>query len=359
MKKHLPLYPILFLLSFIFSCNGQQKIEQPKESIDKADKSTEAETPEQNYIFEKDPYFSGTQIVHSTHGPKSITRNIIQDRKGDFWLATWEGIVHYNPKEGFTNYTNKEGLRRYRVFAILEDTKGDIWFGTVGAGLYRFDGKSFTNITMQEGLVHNSIGCIMEDKAGNIWIGTQGGISKYDGTSFTNFTMKEGLTDDDINSILEDQNGRFWIGTRGNACSFDGKEFTKIVNQEAQPLVNVRSIIEDQEGNIWFGGNDGLIRFNGLIFTSFTKNFVGYIYEDKDHNIWTNSSVNSDGNSNSWAISRYDKNALQNEEALPTEIKAAENMFFGIMEDKDRNIWFGSLSGVYKYDGESFDDFNE
>jgi len=30
--------------------------------------------------------------VNTSHGPKWITRNIIQDRKGNIWMAAFDGI---------------------------------------------------------------------------------------------------------------------------------------------------------------------------------------------------------------------------------------------------------------------------
>ena len=221
--KYLQIHSTLLLVLFVFiaSCKGQNKTDLPKDSISQ---------PE-SILPEKDPYFAETKTVNTSYGPSNITRNIIQDRNGDVWLATWEGIIRYDGKS-FTNFTNKEGLRRFRVFTILEDRKGNIWFGTVGAGVYCYDGKLFTNFTTKEGLANDRLGCIYEDKKGNIWFGTMGGISCYDGKTFTNFTTNDGLTSNDINSIIEDKNGNFWIGTRGEACFYDGKTFTNLKNND-------------------------------------------------------------------------------------------------------------------------------
>ena len=44
--------------------------------------------------------------VISSHGPKSITRNIIQDRRGNIWIAAFDGVFRYDGKS-FTNITSK------------------------------------------------------------------------------------------------------------------------------------------------------------------------------------------------------------------------------------------------------------
>src|SRR5580704_2109775 len=148
--------------------------------------------------------------VITSYGPKWITRNIIQDRKGNIWIAAFDGIFRYDGKS-FTNITSKVSSARF--FSVLEDKKSNLWFGSIGSGVYYYDGKSFTNFTTGDGLPDNRVGCIYEDKAGNIWFGTENGASRYDGKSFRNFTTKDGLSNTDVNSIIEDKTGKFWFAT--------------------------------------------------------------------------------------------------------------------------------------------------
>jgi len=322
---------LFILIAFSAHVNGQNKVKQLKDSI----------SPE-------------AKIVSTSFGPNSITRTIKQDRKGNIWFATWEGIIRYHDKS-FTNITSDVSLSRF--FSVLEDHKGNFWFGSIGSGVYYYDGISFRNFTTKEGLASNSVTYIYEDKAGNIWFGTDGGASRYDGTSFRNFTTKDGLAHNDVNAIIEDRTGTFWFGTRGDASFYDGKTFTTVTHNNGMTFKNVRSIIEDKKGNIWFGGNDGLWSFDGAFFRSFTSKFVGYIYEDKKGNIWTSS---ESAITNGWALSRYDAKSFFNHTAIVTEVKTApDGMFFGILEAKDGSIWFGTLNGVYRYDGNSFNNFKE
>ena len=44
---------------------------------------------------------------------------------------------------------------------------------------------------------------------------------------------------------------------------------------------------------------------------------------------------------------------------VPTEIKREKGMFFGIIEDAEGDMWLGTLEGVYRYDGNSFENFQE
>ena len=310
----------------------------------------------QNKSKEKKIIINSVNKSVITYGPHWITRNIIQDRKGNIWIAAFDGIFRYDGKY-FTNITSKVSSARF--FSVLEDRRGNLWFGSIGSGVYYYDGKSFQNFTTKDGLAGNSVTCIYEDKTGNIWFGA----SRYDGKSFRNFTAKDGFSNNDVNSVIEDKTGKFWFATTGNTLVYDGKKII-VFTHEGKSFSNVRSIIEDKKGNIWLGGADGLWRYDGTTFTNFTQKFVGQIIEDKKGNIWTSSeSANSPpwissetGNSQVWALSRYDGKSLFDKKPTVTEI-TNKGMIFGILYAFDGSIWFGTFDGVHRYDGETVTDF--
>src|ERR1700722_9968527 len=115
--KYTHIFTLFLMLGFCTSC-GQNQTEEKKIIIN-----------------------SETKGVITSHGPKWITRNIIQDRKGNIWIAAFDGIFRYDGKS-FINITSK--VTSARFFSILEDRKGNLWFGSIGSGGYCFEGKLFT-----------------------------------------------------------------------------------------------------------------------------------------------------------------------------------------------------------------------
>jgi streptogramin lyase len=293
---------------------------------------------------------SETKDIITSHGPNTSVRTIKQDRKGNIWLASNEGIFRYDGKS-FTNITGK--LSSDRFFSLLEDRKGNFWLATYGSGVYYYDGKSFQHFTTKQGLANNQVSTVYEDKTGNIWFGAAGGVSRYDGKSFRNFTAKEGLSNNDVNSIIEDKNGKLWFGTRGYTYVYDGKAFAVFKNKDGKAFNSVWSIIEDKKGTIWLGGNNGLWRYDGSTVSSFTEDFVGYVYEDKNGNIWTSGGGNS---GNGFGLSRYEEKSLSDKKPNATQITQSLNLF-GILEANDGSIWFGAFDGVYRYDGNTITNF--
>jgi ligand-binding sensor domain-containing protein len=339
MKRYIKFYILLLTSIYCASC-GQNNTEGKKIIINSKNKGAVA-----------------------SQGPQLITRNIIQDRKGNIWIAAFAGIFRYDGKS-FTNITAK--ITSARFFSVLEDRRGNFWFATIGFGVYYYDGKTFQNFTTNDGLLNNEVTSLCEDTNGRIWFGVSGGTSTYNGKSFQNYIIKGNAMNidltgktfperqsNDVGPIIQDKTGKLWFTTRGNTFVYDGKIF-RVVSNNDKPFRNVRSIIEDKKGNIWLGGADGLWRYDGTVFTNFRYQFVGDIIQDRKGNIWT-SSVSASGRG--WALSRYDAKTLSDSKPAVIEIKSGEKMIFGILEAKDGSIWFGSMNGVYRYDGKNITDF--
>jgi len=358
------LLQICALLMFVFciSCKGKSKSDLPKDTVRYESKDST-----------------------TSYGPNTMVRNIKKGRNGTILIAaSFAGVFRYDPGQAdgksFTNLTSKVGSRRF--WDVLEDRRGNLWVASTDSGVYHYvprqvvpgRAKSFQHLTTREGLAHNAVMSIYEDKAGIIWFGTGGGVSRYDprradGKSFRNFTTKDGLPNNSITTILEDKTGKLWIGTRGEACFYDGKTFTVFRNKDGKTFNNVWGITEDKKGNIWFGATviedrkgdtltvtAGLWRYDGSVFTKINQRGTSAIIEDKKGNIWTTGAVNPNG-VGAWKLSRYDQKSLYNKKPVVIEIMSVEKMLCGILEASDGSIWFGSLSGVYRYDGKIITDF--
>ncbi len=340
--KYIQVYALFLMSVFLNSC-GQSQTNVPKDNI----------KSEINDI-----------------GPNIMVRNIKKGRNGTVLVAgpnnsSFGDVFRYDGKS-FTNLTNKIG--KHRFWDALEDRKGNFWLATTDLGVYYDNGKSIQHFTTTEGLANNRVMSVYEDKAGIIWFGTGGGISRYDGTSFQNFknpnpsrVYKGGnWTNDftwnnDITTIIEDKTGKLWIGTRGAAFVYDGKAFTALTHK-GKTFTNVWSIIEDSKGNIWLGDvTHGLWRYDGSTFTNVSERGAYAIIEDKKGNIWTTGPVNT-AHVAVWALSRYDAKSLYSNKPAVAEIMLGD-AFFGLLEANDGSIWFGSATGVYRYDGKTITDF--
>ena len=333
---------LVFLLLFILSCNNEKT---PKENT--VEIKTNSSPRLVTNSIDGDPTFDKTLDIISTQGPRNITRNLLEDRNGNIWFATWEGIIQYDGKQ-FTNFTLKYGLRQFHIFSILEDKKGNLWFGTIGAGVYKYDGQYFSNFTTEHQLGGNKVFCIAEDESGNIWLGTDNGASCFNGNTFINYTTQHGLSNNFVSTIAEDKSGKLWLGTNGGVDCYDGKAFTKFKIEADFSFTNVRSIIEDRNENIWISCQNGVFRFDGKSIAKISPEFAVCILEDKIGNIWLSG---GEVTGREMILLKYNGKSL-------TEITRSKQVF-GIIEDRTGNIWYGTANGVIRYDGKVFEDFKD
>ncbi|WP_158728906.1 MULTISPECIES: two-component regulator propeller domain-containing protein [unclassified Flavobacterium] len=306
----------------------------------------------------------------TTYGPEGITRNIIQDKKGMIWMASFRGVYKYDGTF-FTNMT--KSLTSSRFYSILEDTKGNLWFGTVGAdasGVYRYNGKSFENFTTAQGLLNNEVSSIYEDTNGTFWFGVSGGFSFFDGSSFQNFIIDEnGIHEDKtgkifakrqsfkhtVNSILKDDKGVLWIATGDKTYQYHQEKAT-VMTHEQTPFYNARLLMKDTNGSIWLGGNHGLWRYKNHAFSNFSKTFVSSIAEDASGAIWLGTAKN--GVTPKWDLSELRSNDVRNEYFKGVTIPNLP-MIFGVTASRDGNIWLATFDGVFRYDGKTMKSFNK
>lgn len=357
--KTIPLPVIIAIV--LLSCSGDTNQEVAQ---DRAADSMNTRS------FPSDKHFVITNDTFPAKGPSVITRDVLQDKNGIYWFATYEGLMNYDGKQ-FTNVTLKEGLSHHRVFCLLEDSKGILWFGTLGAGVYRYDpdapvgtgGKEFRNISSHDGLISDTLECIFEDAHGTIWFGTPSGVSSlHDSLGFTNtIGNQQGLTGC-VHTISQDNSGLMWIGTDDGLFQCVDGMVAPYYLQQGHRFSNVRSLFYDDHGTLWIGGGNGLYKCfynesDTLEHIQVLTYFTSYICDDNKGNLLMscgNMSVTSTGGGMN--LYRYNEKLL---DVVAVKISPNDNQVFGSIEDRDGNIWFGTMQGICRYDGTSVKCFNE
>ncbi|MCR4421982.1 MAG: ATP-binding protein [Exilispira sp.] len=239
----------------------------------------------------------------------------------------------------FETLDSKNGLSNSSISAIVQDSKGFLWFATQN-GLNRFDGKEFlvfNNEPFVKNTIPNQLIQTMHiDKNDILWLGTYSGLCRFDikNGSFTTYKNDIGdetsLSNDIVIAIERDMEGNLWVGTLKGLQIFEEKneKFKRIIfdNKEDGPTKDstIRDIFTDSKGVVWIGTYDGIYRY-------FEGKFTFY--------------------SNQQAFKTSDK-FLINNIVKPFESNyPASNPAMVIVEDNEKNLWFGVWSfGLCKYD---------
>lgn len=278
-------------------------------------------------------------------------RSIIQDKMGNIWLGTDDGLTKYDGKF-FYNYTTNQGLNNNLILNVIQDSKDNIWFGAFRGGVTRYDGKYLTTFTVNEGMPDNVVNTIFEDSYNNLWFGTGKGVVKYDGDSFTTYNTENGLANNDIRAINEDNYGNIWIGSYAGGISvLKGDEFWNYTQNEGLPSNSISKIFKADNGDLWIGTADnGVLNFDGnrfLLFTTdegLTNNSIRDITEDSRGGMWI---ATADG-----GVLKFDGSFFTK---FGTEEGMSSNYIRAVLEDRTGTIWFATRgAGLVRYDGNLF-----
>ncbi len=205
---------------------------------------------------------------------------IKNDRAGNIWIASGNGLFKMRDDQIIAKYTTADGLPSNDVKVIHEDKSGALWFGTYG-GLVKLEQEKFTSFTVENGLASNRVRSIYEDADETLWIGTyDGGLSRFRDGKFFNYTMESGLFANGVFQILEDDNGNFWISCNKGIYRVNKKE---LEDYAAGKISKINSVaygkqdgmlnaecnggrqpagIKTADGNFWFPTQDGAAVFN-------------------------------------------------------------------------------------------------
>lgn len=246
---------------------------------------------------------------------KNIIRAVAEDKNGNLYLATDEGLNYFERKQHiYHEYrhqkNNKNSLASDYTTAMLVSKKNIVWIGTYKNGVDSFDPKTgnFKHYTFGNGaqqLSSNTIFVLNEDRKGNIWVGTDNGLNVFDPvtSTFTKFfhdpKNSQSISDNAVQALYEDRKGNIWIGGYSSGITIfkpSTKKFSRLNTQNSNLSNNVISqFFEDSKGNFWIGTMEGGLNKYNAKTNSFkhydeqnglNNNSVNYLTEDKNGKLW-------------------------------------------------------------------------
>lgn len=187
------------------------------------------------------------KFVHDRNALRDIpanifrkVRNIAEDKQGNIWVATTDGLIIVNPKTPKFTYAmyqkipgDQYSLGNNDVQYIYRDSRNTMWLATSGGGLNQalgddpMKGLKFQVYTTQDGLPNDYLVSCVEDNDHNLWIATQTGLSRFDiqHKTFRNYNSYDGVPPYAFSEAagLRITNGQLVFGTLKGYLTFDPK----------------------------------------------------------------------------------------------------------------------------------------
>jgi ligand-binding sensor domain-containing protein len=232
------------------------------------------------------------------------------------------------------------------AFAIQGDV---IWVAgeaTVASINMRGKKNDVQRIKMLGTMEAGGIVAIVVDRVGGVWFGGPNGLACKNGTQATVYTADNGLADTKVNALAVGQDGGVWAGTDAGANLYQAGTWKKFTTKEGLVSNKVQTILVDDKGSVWVGTDKGISVLSMGKWTSHTmKNGMSWNdtkalgYDRKKGTIWA-------------AVGEKDVNSYDGQKwNVYMEIQAGID---AIMVDSQSRIWFGSPTGLVKFNGDDW-----
>jgi len=188
---------------------------------------------------------------------------IIEDREGNLWMATSNGLFKYTDND-LIPFGKDEGLTSTGIQGICLDNSNHLWIGAGQRGLYRFSGERFSYLSEEEGLPYDLVSGIVKDNTGAYWISTMGGgVVVRKGKSMKVYSLQNSLKSNLITALGKDREGNIWLGSKGEGVSVYHSKRQKFIHLKGI-RGQVNQIISDSNGRVWLAHSEGIHVYKNL-----------------------------------------------------------------------------------------------
>ena len=178
---------------------------------------------------------------------------------------------------------------------------------------HSLDDISISQWTSDDGLPSNNTNSVFQDSNGLIWITSNNGFMIYDGERIETYDKNRlsFLENDGFYNIAENQTGVIYLASKGDGLvQYKEGVFSSYQPKGIAVPKSIRSIYVASDSSLYFGSNqDGLFRIKNdsaykVTSALFDKSMITAIVEDDDKDIW----FGSEGN----GLSRVSKGQIRN-----------------------------------------------
>jgi signal transduction histidine kinase/ligand-binding sensor domain-containing protein len=276
---------------------------------------------------------------------KGLVTAIAEDRQGNLWLGTREGLYEFN-KGNLSAGSSVRHLKGRHISAILQDKDGNIWAGSDTSGLHLFASGKWSSMTAADGLSDNAVISLCQDREGSIWVGTKSGLDRFRNNKLISYTTREGLAHNNAVSMIEGRDGQIYIFSSGGGLTrFKDRAVKVFTTREGLASIYGGTMYESRDGSLWIGTDHGISRLKGDIIKTYqaeerlAKFYTSAIIEDDESLILSTSELR---------VYRFRDGRLSD-----YTINGEQNPFTGIyvftvIRDQSGDLWFGTVNGLYK-----------
>jgi signal transduction histidine kinase/ligand-binding sensor domain-containing protein len=180
---------------------------------------------------------------------------LFRDHDGSLWIGTaGQGLMHFHRGRSDV-FSRLDGLSADEVANIFEDREGDIWVATI-QGLDRFRELPVVTVSDKQGLANDAVSSVLATKEGSVWLAGRNGLDRWNSGKVTAFRKADGLPDYGAQSLFASDDGQIWVSSRHGLARFDHNRFFPITG-----IADGELVMTGSAADIWLlSYSRGLLR---------------------------------------------------------------------------------------------------
>lgn len=308
--------------------------------------------------------YAFTVYQHDENDPNSIandiSRIVMTDSRGRVWIGTRDGLSYYDEaKDKFQNFFYEKEGKRLQVNGIVELSPERLLISTA-KGLIMFDvsTSAFSNEAFSPAM-HRIVASTLYKHGDQIYIGTPSdGIYCYSIPQNRLDKLTYLPSCRQVQCILQQSPTRIWVATEGSGLLLVNPKTQEVKTYRHSPSNPqsissnyIRSLALDSQNRLWIG------TFNDLsIYHEGNDSFMSYSSNPVESGSLSQRSVRSifmDSQGGMWlgtyfgGLNYYHpiRNRFKNIERIPFQNSLSDNVVSCIVEDKQKNLWIGTNDG--------------
>ncbi len=287
--------------------------------------------------------------------PQNTVYSLVQTADGYLWLATLDGLVRFDGvRFAVFNKQNTAGIESNRFTQLVVDGQGALWAGTENSGITRYQNGGFQTIPLAPDSVGRPLWKMFINGESELVVFTESEMLIWKNDKFVPYQPIAGEKPENI--ALWGKSGTFWYADTRTVYRFKNNRIDKFPLPGVLKTIAVNKLFEDSRERLWIGtSNTGLFLLENDNLSAFPldvalmDNHVSPRIEDSSGNLWvvTNTGI---------AIIAADGKTsyLKTENGLSGNAAAALYAFNSVLEDREGNIWIGTLySGLNRLNQKS------
>jgi ligand-binding sensor domain-containing protein len=148
---------------------------------------------------------------------------IFEDKDGIIWFDSYTGMTSFDgAKFTFRSIPAFQSVVPRPIGQdILQDNRGNLWLAAYGGGVVKFDGKDWQAFSVQDGLPGINAQDLFLNQDGYPGVITDKGVSRFDGSAWQVMTAADGLPEGKVRVVINDDKGNLWFGAEGGVSYHD------------------------------------------------------------------------------------------------------------------------------------------